>query len=462
MFLNKRLLGKVLCLALMIASLSATADAAAESSWIVFEGGQGIGAGKHVVLISGDEEYRSEEAMPMLAKILSKRFGFRCTVLFAINKETGEIDPNVTDNIPGLSALESADLMIVFTRFRVLPDEQMKHVDAYLRTGRPVVGIRPSVVAFRNKPDSKYAKYSSNYAGNDFHSGFGRQVLGATWISHHGQHGRESTRGIPVEAMKDHPILRGVEAMWGPTDVYTVRSPIPHNGKVLVMGQTVQGMKPSGSPSPKAQMPLAWVKHFPTPGGDARVFMSTMGDAQDFQDDNFRRMIVNACFWAIGLENDISEKTNVEQIVPFKPSRFGFNAFRKGLFPRDYAHLEARPEPKRDKVEFKLNKGDHICYVGNTLADRMQHFGWLETLVQSRMPDQNLVFRNLGFSADELNVRPRSMNFGDPHSHLTHSQADVIFAFFGYNESFDGEAGLEAFGRNLAQFIAEARKHKYN
>ena len=330
--------GTVFCFTLSMAWLIPTAPAAADDPWIVFDGGQGLGAKKHVVLISGDEEYRSEEAMPMLAKILSKRFGFRCTVLFAVNKETGEIDPNVTDNIPGLSSLETADLMIVFTRFRTLPDEQMKHIDTYLRTGKPIIGIRPAVVAFRNKPESNYAKYSSNYRGDDFHSGFGRQVLGATWISHHGQHGHESTRGLPVKAMKDHPILRGVNVMWGPTDVYTVRTPIPNNGKILVMGQVVQGMKPNDPPSPKAQMPLAWIKHFPTPSGDARVFMSTMGDAQDFRDDNFRRMIVNACFWAVGLEGAIPEKTNVETIVPFEPSRFGFNAFRKGLFPRDYAH----------------------------------------------------------------------------------------------------------------------------
>ena len=241
--------GTVFCFTLSMAWLIPTAPAAADDPWIVFDGGQGVGATKHVVLISGDEEYRSEEAMPMLAKILSKRFGFRCTVLFAVNKQTGEIDPNVTDNIPGLSSLETADLMIVFTRFRTLPDEQMKHIDTYLRTGKPIIGIRPAVVAFRNKPESNYAKYSSNYRGDDFHSGFGRQVLGATWISHHGHHGHESTRGLPVKAMKDHPILRGVNVMWGPTDVYTVRTPIPNNGKILVMGQVVQGMKPNDPPS---------------------------------------------------------------------------------------------------------------------------------------------------------------------------------------------------------------------
>ncbi len=425
---------------------------------IVFEGGSGAGHGKHIVWISGDEEYRSEEALPMLAKILSKRYGFRCTVLFAVNRKTGEIDPNVTDNIPGLAALETADLMFVFTRFRDLPDEQMKHVDAYLQTGKPVIGIRPSVVAFRNKPDSKYAKYSSSYRGKDFTSGFGRQVLGATWISHHGHHGRESTRGIPVESMKGHPIMRGVGVMWGRTDVYTVRSPIPHNGKVLVMGQTLKGMKPDAPPSLKAQMPLAWIKHFPTPKGNARVFMSTMGDAQDFRDESFRRMVVNACFWAMGLEDAIGPKTNVDMIVPFYPLPFGFNGFRKGQFPRDYAQAE----PTQSQAPFTIKNGDRICYVGNTLADRMQHFGWLETLVQSRFAEKQLVFRNLGFSADELTIRPRSMNFDDPHAHLTHSKADVVFAFFGYNESFEGKDGLYLFRRNLAQFITETRKHKYN
>lgn len=457
---HKRLLATAFCLVLaLVWLLNATSINAADDPWIVFEGNaDGIGAGKHIVLVTGDEEYRSEEAMPMLAKILSKRHGFKCTVLFAINKKTGEIDPNVTDNIPGLQTLDTADLMIVFTRFRTLPDEQMKHVDAYLQTGKPVIGIRPSVVAFRNELGSKYEKYSSDYQGDDFHSGFGRQVLGATWISHYGAHGHESTRGIPVETMKDHPILRGVETMWGPTDVYTVNSPIPHDGEVLVMGQVLQGMTADAPLSLKPQMPLAWVKSFPTPAGNARVFMSTMGDAQDFQDENYRRMMVNACCWALGLEQSISARTNVDLLEPYQPTRFGFNEFKKGRFPRDYALADTAD----NQVEFQLQPGERICYVGNTLADRMQHFGWLETLVQSRFPQQNLVFRNLGFSADELTVRPRSMNFGDPHQHLAHSRADVVFAFFGYNESFDGEAGLESFRRNLAQFITDTRAHKYN
>src|ERR1700681_301483 len=97
--------------------------AQAEDPWVVFQGSDGPGKGKHVVLVSGDEEYRSEEALPQLAKILASRHGFTCTVLFAIGKD-GTIDPNQSDNIPGLEALRSADLMIIATRFRNLPDDQ--------------------------------------------------------------------------------------------------------------------------------------------------------------------------------------------------------------------------------------------------------------------------------------------------------------------------------------------------
>ena len=109
------------------------------NEWVVYEGGDDAGKGKHIVLVSGDEEYRSEEAMPMLGKVLATHHGFRCTVLFAINPETGEIDPNNQENIPGLHHLESADMLVLFTRFRELPDEQMKYIIDYTNAGKPVM-----------------------------------------------------------------------------------------------------------------------------------------------------------------------------------------------------------------------------------------------------------------------------------------------------------------------------------
>lgn len=311
--------------------------AAALQPWLTFEGRVGPGVGNHIVLVSGDEEYRSEESLPMLGGLLAARHGFHCTVLFAINKQTGEIDPNTLDNIPGLEALATADLMVICTRFRELPDAQMKFVDAYLESGKPVIGIRPAVVSFRNKKESAFFKYSSDNRTGDYAGGFGQQVLGSTWISHHGAHAKESTRGVLVEAQRTHPILRGVDPMWGPTDVYTIRTPIPHDGQVLVLGQVLKGMKSDDAPSNKPQMPLAWTKNYPTQRCNARVFMSTMGDAQDFADENFRRMMVNACFWAVGLEDRIPAKNNVAIVGPYAPTPFGFNKFRKGLKPSDLA-----------------------------------------------------------------------------------------------------------------------------
>jgi hypothetical protein len=189
------------------------------------------------------------------------------------------------------------------------------------------------VVSFRNKKESRFFKYSSDNTTGDYAGGFGQQVLGSTWISHHGDHGKESSRGVPVESMTSHPILRGVETMWGPTDVYTIRTPIPHDGQVLVMGQVLQGMRPDDAPSTKPQMPLAWIKNYPTAKGNARVFMTTMGASQDFLSENFRRMVVNACFWAVGLENRVPAKTDVESVGTFTPTPFGFNTFRKGQTP---------------------------------------------------------------------------------------------------------------------------------
>jgi len=317
--------------------LAGTVFAGQTQPWLALEGKRGPGTGKHIVFVSGDEEYRSEESLPMLGKLLSARHGFKCTVLFAINKQTGEIDPKTLDNIPGLEALGTADLMVICARYRELPDGQMKFVDAYLESGKPVIGIRPAVVSFRNKQESAFFKYSSDNRAGDYAGGFGQQVLGSTWISHHGAHGKESTRGMIVEAQRSHPLLRGVETMWGPTDVYTIHTPIPHDGQVLVMGQVLQGMKPDDPPSDKPQMPLAWTKNYPTQRGNARVFMTTMGDAQDFTDEHFRRMIVNACYWALGLEQEIPAKNNVDIVGQYAPTPFGFNKFKKGLKPSDLA-----------------------------------------------------------------------------------------------------------------------------
>lgn len=304
--------------------------------WLEYEGLEGPGKGKHIALVSGDEEYRSEEALPMLAKILATHHGFKCTVLFAINEETGEIDPMQQTNIPGLHHLENADLMVLFTRFRELPDEQMKQIIDYTNSGRPVLGLRTATHAFkydRNK-NSIYAKYDCK--DENFKGGYGRQVLGETWVSHHGDHGKESTRGLAHAANADHPILKGVEDMWCPSDVYDVTE-LTGPSEVLVDGQVLTGMKPSDGPNPdKETRPVAWTKVYTgEERKDSRVFCSTMGAAIDLVNEGIRRLCVNACYWCMGMENQIPDKSKVDFVDPFKPSYFGFGTYTKGLRPAD-------------------------------------------------------------------------------------------------------------------------------
>ena len=114
------------------------------------------------------------------------------------------------------------------------------------------------------------------------------------------------------------------------------------------------------------------------------------------------------------------------------------------------------------QLKLEVKKSDHIAVIGNTLADRMQHSGYLEAMLHYRFPEHNLVVRDLGFSGDTLTERPRSENFGSPDEWLSKVQADVIIAFFGYNESYAGEAGLPQFRTDLEAFIDHTLSQKYN
>jgi type 1 glutamine amidotransferase len=330
---------------LSVASTCARAAEEKPDQWVVYEGkGDGPGKGKHIVLVGGDEEYRSEESLPQLGKILARRHGFKCTVLFAVDPKTGEINPDIVDNIPGLEALDTADLMVIATRFRNLPDEQMKHVVDYLDRGKPVVGLRTATHAFNIPDGSTYAKYGWKYAGKDYEKGFGKQVLGETWVAHHGHHKVQSTRGIAAPDAKDHPILRGLKDgdIWGPSDVYAVNLPLPGDSKPIVLGQVLEGMKfddkPAGGDDAKKNnpmMPVAWTKTYQ--GKDAksgRVFTTTMGAATDLATEGTRRMVVNGIYWALGMEEQIPQGgTDVTLVGEYNPTAFGFKGFKPGVKP---------------------------------------------------------------------------------------------------------------------------------
>lgn len=313
-----------------------TGTAGAADQWIQIEGRDGPGKGKHIVFVTGDDEYRSEEAMPMMAKILAIKHGFKCTVLFAIEPETGVIMPDFQTNIPGTEMLADADLMVLFTRFRSLPDDQMKPIVDFTNSGKPIMGLRTATHAFNIRGDSIYKKYSFNSGSPK--GGYGQAVLGDTWISHHGHHGKQSTRGVINDQHKDHPVLTSVKDVWGSTDVYGVRN-LTKDAHVLLNGSVLTGMKPTDPPLEGSKndpmMPLAWIKDYKgETGNTSQVFCTTMGASTDLVNEDLRRLLVNFTYWSLKL--DVPKKANVEFVDEYKPTKFGFGAFVKNLKPADY------------------------------------------------------------------------------------------------------------------------------
>ena len=313
-----------------------------------------------IVLISGDEEYRSEETLVQLAKILNVNHGFNCTVLFAQNPNyPGIVNPNYQNNIPGLVALVDADLMIILTRFRALPDLQMRYIDDYLKSGKPVLGMRTATHAFKfgtGPIKSSYAHYGNYYKENNvWKGGFGKLILGEKWIAHHGAHGQQSTLGIVPKTSRDHPVFKGIlpGSIWGATDVYAIRLPMVNDAVPLLLGQVTErngpydkldpffGMRLSDSKRGAIvkrknergatvsidlnapMMPIAWIKNYQIPKGkQGRVFATTMGASTDLVAEGTRRMLVNAAYWCLGLK--VPEKSKVDLIGNYQPSQYGF------------------------------------------------------------------------------------------------------------------------------------------
>jgi hypothetical protein len=312
---------------------------------------QSPGFGRRVVLIAGDEEYRSEEVQPMLARQLN-RLGFECIVLFSQNPESGEIDPNQQQHIPGTEWITGADLLVLQLRFRALPDAQMQPLVEYIEAGKPVIGLRTSTHAFdyRKQPEAKYARWS--FHSSEWPGGFGKQVLGENWVAHHGGHGSQATRALPHPAQVHHPVMRGVGPIFGPSDVYTV-SELPSDAIRLMDGQVVSGMSPDDPALEGAKnepmMPVAWLRERPlaTAQSDGqaatqRVFTTTMGTAADCSDVDLRRLFLNASLWCLGDEAAIPiEGFPAALEEAWQPTAFGFNRARLGYKPQDY--LRASP-----------------------------------------------------------------------------------------------------------------------
>lgn len=345
---------KQIALLFLTLCLSITACRAADH--IVYEGKGGPGKGKHVVFLTGDEEYRSEEGLPMLAKILSQRHGFKCTVLFSVDAD-GTINPNNGASLSNPAALDTADAIVMLIRFRKWNDEALKKFDDAVNRGIPIVGLRTATHAFNGIPnDSPYAKWN----WNNKEGGWGRSVLGETWVSHWGKHRSEATKGIIEASAMDNPILRGVADVFGTTDVYEAAPPA--DATVLIRGQSLTGMNPTDAPADYKKknhdeveqgvndpmMPIAWTREVKNDGGKTnKVLCTTMGAATDLTNEGLRRLVVNGVYWGLGLE--VPAKADVTFVDPFNPLMYGtkdgadesdphrFRSFKKGVKPTDLA-----------------------------------------------------------------------------------------------------------------------------
>ena len=313
---------------------------------VIFQGDRGPGTGKHIVLLAGDHEYRGEETLPALARILARHYGFKCSVFFTTNPATGFIEPG-SSNIAGLEALRTADLMVVFLRFQDFPDAEMQHIVDYLDRGGPVMGFRTATHAFQIKrPDAKFLKYTWNNKSPEFPGGFGRQILGETWVSHYGANHKQSSRLVFSPDQASHPILRGVKDVWVQSGGYTA-NPMP-GSTVLAIGQILNGMTPDAPPAPdKKELPVVWHRTYTGASGTpARVFTTTHGASEDLLNDGFRRMVINAALWSVGLESAILPGNDISLVGPFQPSTFAFEGYVKGMKPSDLAGWTS-PIPKR-------------------------------------------------------------------------------------------------------------------
>jgi type 1 glutamine amidotransferase len=324
----------------LLLTLLNTIAAPAPPGGVVHEGSSGPGRGKHIVLIAGDHEYRSEETLPALARILAKHHGFKCTTIFTVHPITGFIDP-AADHLPGAAALKDADLMVLFTRFKDLPDEQMRHVADFIERGGPVIGLRTATHAFKiDDPTKRFARFSFHYPGRDFGGGFGRQILGETWAGHYGRNHVQSSRLFALQSAKDHPILRGV------TDIHTQAGAYwanPESGsEILAVAQPLNGLKADAPIDfSKRPTPAAWARTYRHAKGEARVFTTTQGASEDLPNPGFRRMLVNACFWATGLEDQITPDLKTDFVGPYHPATYRFEGHRRGVYPEDLQGWES-------------------------------------------------------------------------------------------------------------------------
>ena len=304
----------------------------------------------HIVLIAADDEYRSEESLPMLGRILEQRYGFRVSLRFAVDPVTGLVSPPQQDNVPGLDALDDADLMIVYARFRRLPQQQLAPLLRYVESGKPIVGFRTSTHLFRYPQSAADAKPDG--LAEQFNAQWPRKVFGQQWLVHHGHF---SDGDIPLtdvsilSGQETHPILRGVKPFQAMSWLYHIEGDgdqlAGNDNTRLLWGVAlksrvgeylVPGYKEryAGRHFPWTS-PVAWTHLYETGSGKkARVFFTTLGHPYDFKEASMRKLALNGIFWALGKESDIPQDgLNVDFVGAYEPLNSGVGTFRAGMEP---------------------------------------------------------------------------------------------------------------------------------
>jgi len=246
----------------------------------------GAGQPPSIVFVTGDHEYSSERTMPLLAAALEKDFGCRTTVLYA-TEPGGRRNESYEKNIPGLEALKTADLAVFFLRWRQLPQEQLDLIQAYLDSGRPLVGFRTTSHGFKYPDGDPRAHWNA----------FGEFAFGTPpgWggKAGHTHYGHDSSTDVAyADGAAGNPILQGVDKSFHVRSwLYKVRPMYPPtNATWLLVGTAV-------NPDHPAEVnPVAWT--WQTQQG-ARSFYTSMGHPEDFGVESFQRLVVNAIFWAL-------------------------------------------------------------------------------------------------------------------------------------------------------------------
>ncbi len=250
---------------------------------LAFAQGKSLKA-KQIVFVSGDHEYGSEDTFPLLAKFLETRYGAKTTVLKSSPDENGEED------IPGLAALETADLAVLFLRWRRLPADQVAQLEKYLKSGKPLIAFRTTTHAFnypKGHPLEAWNRFAPDYLGGP-----------PGWGGPHFHYGHTSTTSVSViEANAKHPILTGLPAKFDvPSWLYHVLPNYPPaDATQLLMGKSVNPEK--AATRPPVDNPVAWTW---TNKAKARVFVTTLGHPDDFKNEALQRLVVNAMHWTLG------------------------------------------------------------------------------------------------------------------------------------------------------------------